>query len=111
MGIRTFCFKIIDKYKVFEIEHQTSSKLVNYFKSRTDDVTERNGLEIILISLNKYYHRFSNMQLNWPLNVEQMSARKRKPIWYRVSTPRKLQKEARNVSRFTYKDIPDFYQI
>ena len=54
MGIRTFCFKIIDKYKVFEIEHQTSSKLVNYFKSRTDDVTERNGLEIILISLNKY---------------------------------------------------------
>ena len=44
MGIRTFCFKIIDKYKVFEIEHQTSSKLVNYFKSGTDDVTERNVL-------------------------------------------------------------------
>ena len=77
MGIRTFCFKIIDKYKVFKIEHQTSSKLVNYFKNRTDDVTERNVLEIILIPLNKYYHRFSNMQLNWPLNVEQMSARKK----------------------------------
>ena len=77
MGIRTFCFKIIDKYKVFEIEHQTSSKLVNYFKSGTDDVTERNVLEIILISLNKYYHRFSNIKLNWPLNVEQMSAIKK----------------------------------
>ena len=28
--------------------------------------------------MNKYYHRFSNIKLNWPLNVEQMSARKKK---------------------------------
>lgn len=50
------------------------------------------------------------MQLNWPQCTADVSKKKKKTIWYRVSTPRKLQKGARTVSRFTYKDIPDFYQ-